>query len=344
MKTFFDESDRLERLSKLGDKLERLNAAVNFEIFRPALEAIWPGTDNRPGGRQRKDRVLMFKILILQKLYNIADDAAEYLINDRLSFQRFLGLELGDLIPDAKTIWLYREELKKSGRYKELFNLFNRALDEAHVITHSGSIVDATITVRPQQRYNKECKDREKRGESEPEETNISKIRQTDTDATYTVKHGKQRFGYKNHVKVDAQSKLIVTEETTTASTNDGTMMEKLVDKKDKKLSGDSAYRGENIKAAVKKKNKKVRITICQKNERNHPMTELQRRNNTLIAKIRCRVEHVFGQMAKAMGGKNLRGVGLDRAKCDNCLKNLAYNLCRWTYLSTQREYYVSWT
>ena len=110
-KGFFDENDRLNELSKLGDPLEKLNRFVNWEDLRKMLTKTFKKDAKGPGGRPPFDYVMMFKILILQKLYNIADDKTEYLIKDRLSFQRFLGLQLCDTVPDAKTIWHFREEL-----------------------------------------------------------------------------------------------------------------------------------------------------------------------------------------------------------------------------------------
>jgi IS5 family transposase len=354
MRTFFDEADRLARLSDLGDRLVTLKSCVDFEMFRPLLTEIWSSEDNRAGGRQKTDRVLMFKILILQELYNIADDKTEYLINDRLSFQRFLDLQLGDKVPDSKTIWLYKEELTKSGRYKEVFNLYKKVLKEANVITSAGSIVDATIVQRPQQRYNKKKKEREKKGEPEPEETNVRKLRQTDKDATYTSKHGKVYFGYKNHIKVDADTKLIVSAEVTTASTSDGTQAKELVDKDDKVLFGDSAFRGKNYEEAMREKikteiesetktkltveeeQKLIKFEINEKNERNNPMSQEQKDNNTRKNKTRCRVEHVFGHMTQSMGGKKVRRIGFKRNACGVFLKNLAYNMSRHAYLLTQ--------
>ena len=103
----------------MGDPLEKVAGAVDFEIFRPTLDTAIPREKGDKGGRPPMDNMLMFKIMLLQEWYHIADDMTEYLINDRLSFQRFLGLSLGDKVPDAKTIWLYREMLKNSGKSKE---------------------------------------------------------------------------------------------------------------------------------------------------------------------------------------------------------------------------------
>ena len=83
------------------------------------------GKEENVGGRPPFDVVLMMKILVLQSLYNLADDATEHLIRDRLSFMRFLGLSLGDRVPDAKTIWLFREQIGKAGMEREMFDWFD---------------------------------------------------------------------------------------------------------------------------------------------------------------------------------------------------------------------------
>ena len=108
-RSLFDEANQMDKLSKMGDPLERLNGVINWEMFRSILQKS--GVRREPtekGGRPPYDVVLMFKILVLQRLYNISDDQTEYQINDRLSFKRFLGLVIGDPVPDAKTIWKFR--------------------------------------------------------------------------------------------------------------------------------------------------------------------------------------------------------------------------------------------
>ena len=126
---FFDESKRLAVLSKLGDRLEWLNKVMDWRIFEETLERVRPDKTKRGvGGRPPFSNGLLFRAVILQALYNISDDQMEFQINDRLSWQRFLGLWLGDKVPDAKTIWLFRELLTTSGAYDELFELFNARL------------------------------------------------------------------------------------------------------------------------------------------------------------------------------------------------------------------------
>ena len=124
----FDIEFRLEELSKNGDPLVRLKKCVDWELFRADLEIIREKERKSPAGRKPFDVVLMFKILVLQSLYNLSDDVVEYQIRDRLSFMRLLDLSLGDRVPDAKTIWLFREHLQEAGLVKKLFKRFDRSL------------------------------------------------------------------------------------------------------------------------------------------------------------------------------------------------------------------------
>jgi len=122
---FFDIDDRLKRLSDLGDQLETFRSALDFELFRPELKAALSYTDRTEGGRPPFDPVLMFKILGIQATNNLSDERAEFLTNDRLSFMRFLGLGLEDRVPDARTIWLFRQKLTTAGAIKRLFEQFD---------------------------------------------------------------------------------------------------------------------------------------------------------------------------------------------------------------------------
>ena len=130
----FDVDTRLRRLSDIGDQLEAYASAVDFEIFRSELEGALAYSDGAKGGRPPFDAVMMFKILIIQAQNNLGDDRAEFLINDRLSFMRFLGLGLTDRVPDAKTIWAFRERLISAGAIEALFARFDLAIREAGYI------------------------------------------------------------------------------------------------------------------------------------------------------------------------------------------------------------------
>jgi IS5 family transposase len=338
---FLSEGHRLKRLSEMGDPLEKVASAMEFEIFRPILNEIFSKQtyNNGKGGRKPWDYVLMFKILLLQDWHKIADDRTEYLINDRLSYQRFLGLSLGDKVPDAKTIWLFREELTKSGRLKELFDLFENQIEEQGIITRRGSIIDAAFAQAPRQRNTRDENEKIKDGKT-PEEwerpEQKAKRRQKDTDARWTKKNGITYYGYKNHIKADRDSKMIVDYAVTDASVHDSQMAAELIDKKDKCVHMDSAYYGEPIEESIREKSKSVRLSVQQKGYRGRPLTKRQKASNRRRSKIRCRVEHVFGHMHSSMGGLNVRCIGKARASARIGLKNLAYNISRLAIIQSQ--------
>ena len=121
-------------------------------------------------GRRPYDYILLFKILILQPYYNVSYDQAEFQINDRLSFMRFLGLTIADDVPDSKTIWNFREKLVINGVIERLFNLFLESLNDMGLIVNEGKIVDATFVEVPKQR--KSCEENKQVKEGKiPEET-----------------------------------------------------------------------------------------------------------------------------------------------------------------------------
>lgn len=227
----FDEDYRLEYLTELGDPLERLNAVVNWEVFRPTLEQALRRESKGPGGRPAYDYVMMFKVLILQSIYNLADGTTQFMIVDRLSFQRFLGLRLSDAVPDEKTIWHFRNRLAEAAVIGDLFDAFKAVLADAGLLMKTGSIIDASIVDAPKQHPRKSEKKAIENGEKPKEWKEKPSIeRQRDTDATWTKKHGKSYFGYKNHVKVTRETKLIERFEVTTASTHDSVVTGMLLD------------------------------------------------------------------------------------------------------------------
>src|SRR5687767_1170134 len=153
---FFDIEERLKELSAKGDTLERLNGLVDFELFRPDLERAVPRADRSRGGRPPFDHVFMFKVLILQASYSLADERTEFLIKDRLSFMRFLGLGLADPVPDANTIWTFREaltraQIKGKPAIAGLFARFDAALRQAGFLAMGGQIIDASLVPAPKQ-------------------------------------------------------------------------------------------------------------------------------------------------------------------------------------------------
>ena len=142
----------MERISKVGDPLEVLEATVDFEYFRGWLvEGLGYGAGAK-GGRPPFDPVSMFKALILQAQHNLSDARMEFMIRDRLSWMRFLKFDLGGPTPDENTIRLFRNKLTQTGTLRRVMKAFDWQLQKKGYIPMSGQIVDASLVPAPQQR------------------------------------------------------------------------------------------------------------------------------------------------------------------------------------------------
>ena len=331
--SFFDWQNRLEQLDHGGDPLVKLQRVMNWEVFRSNLEPVRDKERKSSAGRKPFDVVLMFKVLILQSLYNLSDEQTEYQIRDRLSFMRFLNLELGDAVPDAKTIWLFREQLTDAGRIEGAFKRFDQFLRENGFSARKGQIVDASLIPAPKQRNSREENQQIKGGQI-PGGWSEEKKRQKDTDARWTQKNGKNHFGYKNHIDVDVKHKMIRSYEVTPASVHDSQVFETILDEDNshRGVWADSAYRSEEKLKELKKR--RFREYLQRKGCRHQKLTERERQGNRSRSRIRSRVEHVFGVQAKRAGTLILRTIGLVRAKAKIGLRNLAYNLDRYCVLA----------
>jgi IS5 family transposase len=327
---FWDQDIRLSKLSHLSDPLEKLNKGVDFEIFRSILEEGLSKEPKGPGGRPPYDYVMMFKIMILQRYFNLSDEQAEYQINDRMSFMRFLNLSIADDIPDSRTIWDFREQLTDLGLVEELFSLFLNELDKLGLIMNEGKIIDASFVEVPRQRNSRDENKQIKSGEIPARfEINPHVKSQKDTDARWTQKNEVNYFGYKNHVKEDAVSKIIVKYVVTDASVHDSQATEELLDEKDKgeDFYADSAYSGEPQEKIIA--GKEMNNKVCEKGARNRPLTEKQIASNREKSKIRSRVEHIFGFMEMSMNEMYIQCIGIKRATAIIGLMNLTYNMYR---------------
>jgi len=332
--SFFDEADRRAKLTKLKDPLESLKQHIDFEIFRPQLEAVFKKDRKSAAGRRAYDVVLMFKILMLQRLYNLSDEQAEFQINDRQSFQRFLGLHLGSTVPDFSTVWLFREALTVAEVIKPLFDTYGAILEKQGVVTKAGTIVDASFVEVPRQRNTREENEMIKQGKTPPEwENQPHKLNQKDLDARWTKKNHETFYGYKNHIRADADSALITDYTVTNAAVHDSQALPELIGphNKDENLFADSAYKSAKIDATLAEFG--ITNYVHEKGVRNRPLNCLQKEFNRLKSQVRCQIEHIFGCVENSMGGPELEYIGLPRIRTGIGLSNLAYNLLRHVQL-----------
>ncbi len=251
----------------------------------------------------------MFKILILRTLYNLADEQVEYQIRDRLSFARFLGLGLEDAVADATTVWRFRERLKALGLLKTLFHRVDDFLATAGFQARHGQLIDATIVPVPIQRNHREENRRIKEGEVAADWSGAKRA-QKDVAGRWTGKRGKQSFGDKNHLGVDAEHKLIRTFEATPANVPDSRVLDALLDpdNEDPGVWADSAYRSEETERVLEDAGYDSHIN--EKGHRAHPLSDEQQANHRKRSKIRSRVEHIFGVQENSMKGKFIRTIG----------------------------------
>jgi transposase, IS5 family len=300
--SLFDLENRYASLSKTGAPLERLNAIIDWEIFRSILERMDKKERKSQAGRKPTCRILMFKMLVLQRLNGLSDERLQYQVTERLSFMRFLGVELGGNVPDARTVWAFRESLKERHLAQALFERLNQALAEMGIELKSGQIVDATFVPVPIQRNARENNALIKAGAvpmqwgQDTEQPN--KLVHKDTDARWTKKGGQ--------------------------------VLESVLRSPDvggKEVWADSAYRSEDQEQSLKGSEHTSQIN--ERAYRGKPLSESQEINNKAKSRVRARVEHVFGHMENSMGGIFVRTIGIARAKVGVSLMNLTYKLSR---------------
>jgi len=344
---FWDLDERYVRLSEAGDPLEKLNALVPWEVFGKPLAKALKRSDGAKGGRPSYDLVLMFKVLVLQALYNLSDDQAEFMIQDRLSFMRFLGLGLSDTVPDAKTIWLFREHLAQAGAVENLFARFDKHLTKTGYLAMGGQIVDATIVAAPKQRNSEGEKADIKKGRvPQPWKDKPAKLRQKDRDARWTVKFSKAKpaeegkpkqvdiavpaFGYKNHAAIDRHHGFIRGWKVTDAAAYDGAQLQSVLRRNTgSKVWADTAYRSKKNETWLAKHG--FVSDIHHKKPQGRPMSSRMARANGRRPKVRSAIEHVFARQKGPMG-LFVRTIGIVRAKAKIGMANLAYNFTRFVW------------
>jgi IS5 family transposase len=326
-----DYQERKEALSRLATPLDRLNERVDWELFRVDLEGQLDYRSGPQGGRTPWCPVLMLKVIVLQKYYDLSEEQTEFQILDRFSFQRFLGLDVGDRVPDKNAIWAFKERLGQEG-LRGCFDLFDEVLRETGLMASKGKIVDASFVEVPRQRNTRQENAQIKQGQT-PEEwkDQPDKLAQKDVDARWAKKNAEVHYGYKNHVKCNAKTKLIENYSVTDASVHDSQPLVDLLDQNDGRLHADSAYRSGKIDEELRRRN--IQNYIHEKGHRHHPLTEKQKESNTKRSTIRARVEHIFGFQVHQMRANRIRTIGKNRAERGIGLGNLVYNFFRYVQL-----------
>lgn len=324
----FDSLDRLAKIDAMGDPLINLNNIMDWDIFSPVLDQLPQPEPKGPGGRPGFHPHFMFKILVLQSVYGLADEQTQFQILDRRSFHRFLGITAADLVPDQNTIREFREKLVRAQLFDALFTAFRERLESKGFITRKGQIVDASFVEVPRQRNRRAENAAIKEGKVPAGWADDPKrLSHKDLDARWTQKNNVSFYGYKNHVNMDETSKLIIRSTVTDASVHDSQALDEVTSRGDGPTFLDSAYVGPTCEAVLAAKG--IESHICAKGSRNRPLTYQQKRSNRRKSRTRSRVEHGFGFMTVSMKAMFRRAVGMVRNRAGIIFTNLVYNLCR---------------
>ena len=328
---------REAKLAQFTGRLDRLSTLVDWQGLARAVNDATGREGPRPkGGRPPYPTEALLKIVVLQQLYgNLSDEEMEYCLLDRMSWQTFTGLTGHRHLPDARTIWAFKELLAKGGGAEALFEIVGEQLAAAGLKARGGQIIDATFVTVPKTDLDKDEKEAIKDGQI-PEHWSDKQAAHKDTDARWTKKHDRCFYGYKAHINTDQKHKLIRTIEVTPANVDDRTPLEALLDESEaRKREGQTVHADRGYHSATVREMLKTKGLVDGVARKDDPsrydQTEIHERNKSL-SKIRARVEHVFGDWAQS-SGKTLRCIGKVRAKAQIILRACVYNLRRWVTL-----------
>jgi len=316
-------------VAQLGGKrtqalLDQLNAAIDWESLARPIRAVYRNDD---GGSPAEPVVMMVKILMLQKWFNLSDPQAEEQLNDRVSFRRFVGLRGGDAAPDETTLVVFRRRLREADLDRKLFDIVKRLIEERGLLVKEGTLVDALILEAPTGR-----KTGKSEGKASAKDEAGNDITTRDKDASFTKKHGRTYHGYKGHVAAD-QSGIVTDFEFSTASHHDSRYIDGLTKKEKRAVIADAAYSDQERRRRLEKR--KVTDGIAYKRHRGQKeLSPSTKKLNRVIASIRAAVEHTMARLRK-WGAMRTRYRGERRNRFDFALTLVAHNLRRAMWLAS---------
>lgn len=311
---------RRSKTSKAVTTLAAIERLVNWNELVEIVQVL-DKTQSGSGGRPPISFEVKLKMLFLQYTFNLSDEELEDQVIDRLSFQQFTGLSFDEEIPDFTTIWKFKEALVKGKLMDKIFDKIVESIESHGLILKKGTMVDATIIKSGNRPLSKKRR----------EELAKNPSKQIDTEAQSTAKNNQKHFGYKGHIGVDVESKIIRKRTFTAANVHDSQEFEKVLSGDEKSVWGDKAYPNKAGKQAARASG--IYYGILDKAKRNQPLSSSQNKRNKQKSKVRAAVEHPFGFM------KNKLKIGVMSAK--NKLRNalrfdmncIIYNVLRSNFL-----------
>lgn len=311
---------RRKKASKTVATLATISELVKWDEL-VKIVSVLDKTQAGKGGRPPISFEIKLKMLFLQHTFNLSDEELEDQLIDRLSFQQFVGLSFDEEIPDFTTIWHFKEGLVKAKLMDAIFSQIVGQIEENGLILKKGTMIDATIIQSSNRPLSKKKR----------EELEEKPSQQIDTEAESTEKNGKKYFGYKGHIGVDVESKIIRKRTFTGASVHDSQELEKVLSGDEKSIWGDKAYPNKKYKRAARALG--IHYGVLDKATRSKKLSNQQLKRNRQKSKVRAAVEHPFGYMKKKLKVT----VAAAKSKLRNALRFdmwcIIYNVSRASFL-----------
>ena len=311
---------RRSKTSKAVATLSSINKMVNWQALVNIVSGLDKSQTNK-GGRPPISFEIKLKMLFLQHTFNLSDEELEDQLIDRLSFQQFVGLSFDQEIPDFTTIWKFKEALIQNKLMDRIFSSIVSQIELHGLILKKGTIVDATIIPSSNKPLSKKKR----------EELETKPSAQIDTQAQSTEKNGKKYFGYKGHIGVDVQSKIIRKRIFTPANVHDSVEFENVLSGDEKSVWADKAYPTKKLKKAARTMG--IYYGVLDKASRNNPLSAKQQRRNKQKSSVRAAVEHPFAFMVKKLKVTVLAAKNKIRNALRFDMWCIVYNVCRAAYL-----------
>lgn len=298
------------------DRLGEIEAFLDWAPFERLLSEVHAARNGAPA----YPPLVMFKVVLLQRWYDLSDPGMEEALADRLSFRAFAGFSLEDETPDHATIFRFRQQLERGELMERLLGELTRQLDARGLILRTGTLIDASIS--------ESAARRPAHGPDKP------KTSETDPDARFGTNNtrGRYAFGYKLHAAVDAGSGLVRAMRLTPANRQEIDLATALVQGDEDAVYADRGYDGARLHDHLARHG--IADGVLRRGRRGQPLGEAETRRNHRLSLKRRPVEKVFGTLKRTYGFARMRYFTQARNEVALGLACFAYNLKRGVALA----------
>ena len=311
-KTFLDDVDRIIDWDPIEKLLQRELRRNRDAVGNPAYPALG-----------------MFKVLLLQRWYNLSDQGMDDALADRISFRRFAGFSFDYDTPDSTTICRFRNHLMERGLDQKLFDLLGRQLQGHGVIIKQGAIVDASIITSSRRPKKVEVVEAREEGDGEEPGYRVTTSYSDDVEASWTIKAKRPYYGYKLHMATDAEHGFIIGGHVTPANRSDTKELMAVVEESGLgqgcMVLADKGYASAENRISLERAG--LTDGIMYKAVRGSKLSSAEKLMNRVISGLRGKVERAFGTLKRDYGFQRARYLGCAKVKLEFLLNAMAFNL-----------------